>query len=158
MYRRITKKPAYRDASAAGKCLIQMDLPLAWCEPSPPYCLREAMRLARRCPSTLPKPRTLRPDHVATTGARFQIVGLAHRRKFTLTRAKTRNARTGLMKEQLQCPSATPCALISCAQGKVKKRMAFWAIFLKIFSERRYLAESNNISDGSRPDWRHAAT
>jgi len=85
-----------------------MDLPLAWREPSPPYCVRKAMRLARRCPSALPKPRTLRPDHIATTRARFQIVGLAHRRKFTLTRAQTGTARTGLVKEQLQCPFATP--------------------------------------------------
>jgi len=37
-------------------------------------------------------------------------------------------------------------------QSKVKKRMAFQAIFLKIFSERGYFTGSKNISDGSRPD------
>jgi len=34
------KKPAYRIGSAAGKHLIQMDLPLAWREPSPPDRVR----------------------------------------------------------------------------------------------------------------------
>src|SRR5260370_41013443 len=34
--RTLNKKPANRKASAAGKCLIQMDLPQACREPSPP--------------------------------------------------------------------------------------------------------------------------
>src|SRR6202035_6149992 len=35
------KKPAHRRRAAAGKHLIQMDLPLAWREPSPPDSVRQ---------------------------------------------------------------------------------------------------------------------
>ena len=67
--------------SAAGKCLKKMDLPLARREPSPPYRLREALRLARRCPIALrqPQPDGLFP--VEVTRARTEFVGRTHREK-----------------------------------------------------------------------------
>ena len=78
------KSPHTEMTSAAGKYLIKMDLPLARREPSPPYRLREALRLARRCPIALPKPRRARPLLAEATRARFQFVGHTHRREFTL--------------------------------------------------------------------------
>src|SRR5580692_356228 len=67
--------------SAAGKCLRKMDLPLARCEPSPPYRLREALRLAQRCPIALLKPYPDCPLRVEATRARFDFVGRTHREK-----------------------------------------------------------------------------
>src|SRR5580700_3021285 len=75
------KSPRTEMTSAAGKCLRKMDLPLARCEPSPPYRLREALRLARRCPIALLKPYPDCPLRVEATRARFEFVGRTHREK-----------------------------------------------------------------------------
>ncbi len=72
--------------SAAGKCLRKMDLPLARREPSPPYRLREAMCLARRCPIGLPKPCPADSLQAEATRARFQFVGHTHRKRIHLKR------------------------------------------------------------------------
>jgi hypothetical protein len=62
----VNKKPANRKASAAGKYLIQMDLPLACREPSPPNSLHRTLDYFLDVP--LP----------AATRARFEFAGCAH--------------------------------------------------------------------------------
>jgi hypothetical protein len=120
--------------SAAGKYLIKMDLPLARREPSPPYRLRKALRLARRCPIALPKPRPARPLLAEATRAGFQFVGRAHRRKFTLNiSAKTRTYRFQSQNGAIAVPFSIASAVISRAYSKVKQRMELRVIFF-IFS------------------------
>jgi hypothetical protein len=75
------KNPRTEMTSAAGKCLRKMDLPLARCEPSPPYRLREPLRLAGRCPIALQKPYPDCPLGAEATRARFEFVGRTHREK-----------------------------------------------------------------------------
>jgi hypothetical protein len=72
--------------SAAGKCLKKMDLPLARCRPSPAYCLREAMRLARSRSIAVLKPCRRKSLRVEATGARLEFVGRAHRKRIRLKR------------------------------------------------------------------------
>src|SRR5438876_1013437 len=72
------KKPAHPRTSAAGKCLTQMDLPLAG-EPSPPYPSRLRLHLERlhRDAQPINKPwGTLLPEAFR---ARLEFVARAHR-------------------------------------------------------------------------------
>ncbi len=145
--------------SAAGKYLIKMDLPLARREPSPPYRQREALRLARRCPTALPKPRPARPLLAEATRARFQFVGHTHRREFTLNiSAMTRTGRFQSPNGAIAVPfhnckcSDKPGLLQSQAQNGVAGD-----IFDFFFCGGYFLA-GNTMSLGSWPRLRQSST
>src|SRR5204862_4290602 len=72
------KKPAHRITSAAGKCLIKMDLPLAASEPSPPDRSRLGLRRDRKSRDNLPWNHFLAPPLPGPTGARFEFAAHTH--------------------------------------------------------------------------------
>jgi hypothetical protein len=73
------KKPAHRKASAAGKCLMQMDLPLAASGPSPPGRSRHGLRLARHHQDARPNYQSLAALLPRPTRARFEFAARTHR-------------------------------------------------------------------------------
>src|SRR5712692_6178392 len=75
------KKPAHRRTSAAGKYLIQMDLPLAASGPSPPDRSRPGLRLARYRLDTQLIYQPLAPCWPGTARARFEFATRAHRER-----------------------------------------------------------------------------
>jgi hypothetical protein len=125
------KSPRTEMTSAAGKCLRKMDLPLARCEPSPPYRLREALRPAGRCPIALPKPYPDCPLRVEATRARFEFVGRTHREKtHSWGSVKLPVHLYHGQPEQLHCRLAAAAAVISRGCSKVKQRMTLRVIIL----------------------------
>jgi hypothetical protein len=130
------KKPEAEVTSAAGKCLIKMDLPLARREPSPPHRLRKALRLAGRSPIALPNPGPERPLSVQAPRARFEFVARTHRKRIHTPRFQPVS----------DCPCvrlpngsnyiavfAATTAVICRAHYKVKQRMTLRVIFLIFF-------------------------
>src|SRR5713226_7326704 len=75
------QKPAHRRTSAAGKYLIQMDLPLAASGPSPPDRSRPGLRLARNRLDTQLFYQLLVPFWPGTARARFEFATRAHRER-----------------------------------------------------------------------------
>lgn len=74
------KKPAHRRTSAAGKCLIEMDLPLAASEPSPPDSSGPCLDLQRLHRRIQPMNQVWSKMRSAAFGARLEFVARAHRK------------------------------------------------------------------------------
>src|SRR6267142_7182324 len=103
---------------AAGKCLTNMDLPLAAGEPSPPDRSSHGLRLARDLLGTQTFDQLWVPPQHRPTRVRFEFAARTHRER--IHSVVFAPANFGASRE-----------LISCTQRNVKKRMALGVIFFR---------------------------
>lgn len=154
------KNPQTEMTSAAGKCLRKMDLPLARYEPSPPYRLRETLRLARQCPIALPKPHPIRSLIAQAARARFEFVGRTHRKRIHPKQGSRTSAAQPSIAKRKQLPGrlAVARAVISPPCSKVKQRMTLRRIILRFLFCVGYLVAGKSMSLGTLPSRRHSST
>src|SRR6266850_57937 len=118
---------------AAGKCLTNMDLPLAACEPSPPDRSSLGLRLARDLLDTQTFDHLWVPPHPIPTRARFEFAARTHRERIH-----------SMVVDPAQFGVA--CELISRTQHNVKKRMALGVIFFRATTARSFPRRKKHVA------------
>src|SRR6267378_243355 len=129
---------------AAGKCLTNMDLPLAACEPSPPDRSSPGLRLARDLLGTQTFDQLWVPPHPIPTRARFDFAARTHRERIHSVVFDPPNF--GASRE-----------LISSTQRNVKKRMALRVIFFAPNYFAVILCAGKSMWLGCSPFRRHSS-
>ena len=92
---------------AAGKYLTNMDLPLAWCEHSPPNYRGQQPGPAFLGPDNYLVPKRQITNRPRVIRARFEFVRRAHRREFTPCESANLGHIRARSKRKSKCPSAS---------------------------------------------------
>src|SRR4249920_100952 len=136
-----------------------MDLPLARCGPSPPYRLRKESRLARRCPSALPKPLSTEPHYVRATRAWLQFVGRTHwMRIHSCIAADLPPCAREPRLEAIEAPIRSRWSSDKPGAFHFQEKNDFVRDFFDFFFRFGYFVAAKTISFGSLPCRRQSST
>ncbi len=154
-----TKNPRAKLTSAAGKCLIKMDLPLAWSEPSPPYRPWKVLCPARSGTFNHPLPTHARPSRGHAIRARFQFVERQHGTTIrSCVSAEWRSTRVACKTRAISLPICSRICSLKLHSLQCQEKNEFVAHFFDFFFSFAEELAANTKSLGTFPRRRHSST